>query len=220
MRQVDKNSYDEAYFEGRKSNYWWTVGCYENFRNFPHWKEMLKLIRKYKNEGRLLDVGCAYGLFVATASQRYESYGIDISRFAVKKSKKYCRGTIARAAAKTLPFKDETFEVVTVVDTLEHISHLNECLRDIVRILKKNGILFLQLPNPLVWHLFGHLGLGDETHSNDFNLQQWKAILTKLGLKIRACSGMIAYAFRGIRIFAQSKRVISLFPELWLVAMK
>ena len=54
MRQVDKNSYGEAYFEGRKSNYWWTVGSYENFRNFPHWEEMLRLLRKYKDDGKLL----------------------------------------------------------------------------------------------------------------------------------------------------------------------
>jgi len=217
---VDKNSYSEAYFEGRKSNYWWTVGSYENFRYFPHWKEMLKLLRKYKNDGRLLDVGCAYGLFVATASEHYESYGIDISRFAVKKSKEYCRGVISRASATNLPFQDEAFEVVTVVDTLEHISNLNRCLKDIVRVLKKDGILFLQLPNPLVWHLCRHLGLGDETHSNDFALKQWKTLLRKLGLRVDTCSGIIAYAFRGARVFVKSKRAISLLPELWLVAIK
>jgi SAM-dependent methyltransferase len=217
---VDKNSYGEAYFEGRKSNYWWTVGSYENFRNFPHWEEMLRLLRKYKDDGKLLDIGCAYGLFVACASTQYESYGIDISRFAVKKSTKYCRGIISRASATNLPFQDDTFEVVTVVDTLEHISNLNRCLKDIVRVLKKSGILFLQLPNPLVWHLCRHLGLGDETHSNDFGLQQWKTLLTKLGLKVETCSGMIAYAFRGARVFVKSKRAISLFPELWLLAIK
>ena len=220
MRQVNNNPYSEAYFEGRKSNYWWTVGSYENFRNFPHWNEMLKLLRKFKDDGRLLDIGCAYGLFVTTASTYYESYGIDISRFAVEKSVKYCRGIISRASATNLPFQDETFEIVTVVDTLEHISNLNKCLKDIVRVLKKNGILFLQLPNPLVWHLCNHLGFGDETHSNDFRLQQWKTLLTKLGLKIETYSGMITYAFRGVWVFAKSQRAISLFPELWLLARK
>ncbi len=218
---MNKNHYDKAYFEGRNSNYWWTVGRYENFRQFPHWKEVLKLIRMVKKSGRLLDIGCAYGLLVNVASEHFESWGIDISQFAVKKAKKYCKGKVSRASAANLPFKNASFDIVTAMDTLEHASYLTRCLKDIVRILKKNGILFLQLPNPLVWtHLCGHLGFEDETHMNDFLLEQWKIILTRHGFKIEKCFGMISFAFRKVRFFVKSERAASLFPELWIIAKR
>jgi 2-polyprenyl-3-methyl-5-hydroxy-6-metoxy-1,4-benzoquinol methylase len=218
---VGKTSYGEAYFEGRDSNYWWTVGNYGNLREFPHWEEMLKVIQKSKSGGRLLDVGCAYGLLVNAASKCFESYGIDISRFAVNKSKEYCKESISRASAVNLPFKDESFDVITLVDTLEHIPNFDDCLKDIVRVLRKGGILLLQLPNPLIWaHLCGNLGLEDETHVNNFGLEQWQGILPKYGLKTEKCFGFIAYAFKKAKFFAKSERAAPLFPELWIIAKK
>jgi len=218
---VDRNHYDETYFEGRGSNYWWTVGKYENLKRFPHWKEMLKLIRQYRKRGRLLDVGCAYGLLVNEASRHFESYGIDISRFAVKKSKKHCKGNISRASAVSLPFKDESFDAITVVDALEHVSDYDKCLKDIVRALKEGGVLLLQLPNPLIWaHICASIGLEDETHMNNFGLEQWQRILLENGFKIERCFGFFAFAFSRIRFFVKSERAASLFPELWIIAKK
>ena len=218
---VGRNVYDEAYFEGRHSNYWWTVGRYENLRQFPHWEEMLKLIQEFRSGGRLLDVGCAYGLLVNEASKHFESYGIDVSRFAVQKSKKYCKGNISRASAANLPFKDESFDAITLVDTLEHVPDYSNCLRDVVRILKKGGILLLQLPNPLIWaHVCAKIGLDDETHMNNFRLEQWQRVLLESGVKIEKCFGFIAYGFKKVRFFAKSKRAASLFPELWIIARK
>jgi 2-polyprenyl-3-methyl-5-hydroxy-6-metoxy-1,4-benzoquinol methylase len=218
---VNKSLYDEAYFEGRNSNYWWTVGSYKNLQKFPHWNEMLKVIKEIKANGKLLDIGCAYGFLINAASIHFESYGIDISKFAVKKSKELCRGKVSRASAVSLPFKNESFSVVTVVDTLEHVPNLNQCLKDIVRILKKDGVLFLQLPNPLVWtHLCGRLGLKDETHTNNFWLKQWKTVLAEHGLRVEKCFGMVAFASRKIQFFVRSSRAASLLPQWWIIARK
>jgi len=107
------------------------------------------------------------------------------------------------------------------VDTLEHVPNLNQCLKDIVRTLKKDGVLFLQLPNPLVWtHFCGRLGLEDETHTNDLWLKQWKTVLAKHGLKVEKCFGMVAFAFRKIRFFVKSRRAVSLLPQWWIIARK
>jgi len=181
----------------------------------------LNLIQEFKCEGRLLDIGCAYGFLVKEASKYFESFGIDISKFAIEKSKKFCKGNVSRATAVNLPFKNESFDVITILDTLEHIAQLNFCLRDIVRILKREGVLFLQLPNPFIWtRLCGFLGLEDETHINNLWLKQWKNILSKHGLKVEKCFGMISFAFKKIRFFVKSKRAIMLFPEWWIIAKK
>lgn len=94
---------------------------------------MLRLIRTSKLDGKLMDVGCAYGLLANFASEHFETYGIDVSRFAVEKSKIYCRGNIAKASAVDIPFRGETFDVITVLDTLEHVPSLTQCLEDIYR---------------------------------------------------------------------------------------
>ncbi len=218
---MDDSVYDEAYFEGRSSNYWWTVGSYGNLRQFPHWGEMLKIIQEFRGSGRLLDVGCAYGLLVDEASKCFESYGIDISRFALTKSKEYCEGNVSRASAASLPFKGDSFNVITLLDTLEHIPNFDECLEDVVRVLKKGGILLLQLPNPLIWtHLCGRFGFKDETHANNFRLQKWHKILLRHGLKIEKCLGFVSYAFKKTKFFVKSERAALLFPEIWIVARK
>jgi len=214
-------AYGEAYFEGRGSNYWWTVGSYQNFRRFPHWEEILKTVRSYRRSGRLLDIGCAYGLLVRAASKDFEAFGMDISSFALSKSRRFCDGNVSKACASSLPFKDEAFDVVTLIDTLEHVSRLNQCLEDIARILKRRGVLMLQLPNPLIWtQVCSHLGLGDDTHRSDLGMETWKGILRENGLIAKACYGMISYALGKAQFFVKSKRLLNLFPEWWIVAEK
>lgn len=218
---MGKSAYDEAYFEGRSSNYWWTVGSYGNLGQFPHWKAMLKLIQQYRKGGRLLDVGCAYGFLIREASKHFESHGIDVSDFAVKKSKQYCRGNVSRASASCLPFKDESFDAITLVDTLEHVPDFNNCLKDVVRALKKGGVLLVQLPNPLVWtHVCARFGLDDKTHVNNFRLEQWQRVLLENGVKVERCLGFAAFAFKKARFLVKSERAPSLFPEMWIVARK
>lgn len=218
---MDANAYDEAYFEGRNSNYWWTVGTYGNLRRFPHWEEMLRLIQEFSDGGKLLDIGCAYGLLVNVASEHFDSYGIDISRFAVRKSKEYCNGNISRASAPDLPFRDESFDVITIIDTLEHVPDFNRCLNDIGRVLKRTGVLLLQLPNPLIWaQVCGNLGLEDETHVNNFRLEQWQTILRGSKFRVEKCFGFISFAFKEAKFFVKSERTAVFFPNLWIVARK
>jgi SAM-dependent methyltransferase len=218
---VRKSAYDEAYFEGRNSNYWWTVGSYGNLKQFPHWKEILRLIREHQKSGRLLDVGCAYGFLVDEASKHFESYGIDVSGFAVRKSREHCKGSVLRASAGRLPFMDESFDVITLVDTLEHVPDFNNCLKDVVRALKKGGVLLLQLPNPLVWaHVCARFGLDDKTHVNNFGLQQWQGVLLENKIRVEKCFGFISFAFKKARFLLKSEKAASLFPELWIIARK
>ncbi len=178
----------------------------------------------YRPEGRFLDIGCAYGFLVQTASKCFEAYGIDISKFAIQESSKFSSG-ISRVSGSYLPFKDKSFDVVTIIDTLEHIPQLSRCLKDVVRILRDEGILFLQLPNPLIWNQFcgrfcSKIGFEDETHVNDFSLKQWCRVLKKFGLRPEKSYGMISFASKRIHFLLRSKRMASLFPELWIIAKK
>jgi len=217
---VGKSLYDEAYFEGRNSNYWWAVGSYRNLEKFPHWDEMLKVIKEIKGNGKLLDVGCAYGFLVNATSKHFESYGIDSSNFVIKKSRNFCKNVLV-ASGVEMPFKSGSFDVVTFVDTLEHVAKLTECIKDVRRVLKKGGVLFLQLPNPLIWkYFFGFFMLKDETHLSNFWLKEWKRILLRHGLKVEKSFGIFVFAFNKFRFFRKSEANANLFPEWWIIAKK
>lgn len=48
-----------------------------------------------------------------------------------------------------LPFENESFEVVTLLAVLEHLSHPQDMMREIARVLKPNGVAILTVPSHL-----------------------------------------------------------------------
>ncbi|MDQ3903485.1 MAG: class I SAM-dependent methyltransferase [Thermoproteota archaeon] len=57
--------------------------------------------------------------------------------------------TIVKGSADTIPFDDETFDVVTLISVYEHLFPAQRlaCLKEINRVLKDGGILAGQIPN-------------------------------------------------------------------------
>ena len=49
--------------------------------------------------------------------------------------------------ATNLPFKDDSFDLVTILHVIEHIKNDEAALRDIYRVLKKNGTALIVTPN-------------------------------------------------------------------------
>src|SRR5947207_5546310 len=60
--------------------------------------------------------------------------------------------------AECLPFRDNSFDVVTLVDVFEHIVAWKESLREIHRVLHSDGYVYLQFPFATNAH---HAHLGD-----------------------------------------------------------
>ena len=93
--------------------------------------------------GRLLDVGCAAGFFLAEARAHYEVQGVELSTW----SSAYARdrlqlpvftGTLMQAA---LPA--EHFDVITLWDVIEHVPDPVPLLTEAARVLKPGGRLVL-----------------------------------------------------------------------------
>ncbi|STP07620.1 class I SAM-dependent methyltransferase [uncultured Helicobacter sp.] len=70
-----------------------------------------------------------------------------------------------------LPFKDESFEIVTMLAVIEHLHYPIDMLREIARVLKPNGILLLTAPShlakPVLEFLSYRLHLIDENEILD-----------------------------------------------------
>lgn len=101
------------------------------------------------------------------------NYFLDISPVAVNKLNQ--KGAIAKVAnlQQGLAFPNHFFDLVCAFELLEHVSNDGELLREIYRILKKNGVCLLSFPiNMKFWNDFdnsvGHVRRYDPDKLNQF----------------------------------------------------
>ena len=74
--------------------------------------------------------------------------------------------------------KDKKYDLITLIHVLEHIEEPKKILLDLKKCLKKNGILYIEVPN-----LFGSPMLGD-IHLSSFTLDALKNNLLNLDFQI------------------------------------
>jgi len=96
-----------------------------------------------------LDVGCGDGLFLSIAqSKDLECTGVDFSESALSAlslRNLSVRTVQADIMVTGLPFEDDTFDMVTALDVLEHVLEPAKLLRELSRVSR--GSLVLSVPN-------------------------------------------------------------------------
>lgn len=110
-------------------------------------KRNLDIISRYAPGRRLLDVGCATGVFLDVARARgYDVVGTDVSEDMVH----YARAEFSIDAhlgpLDKHRFPAASFDCVTLLDVIEHIPSYSELMGEISRILKPGGIILLRTP--------------------------------------------------------------------------
>lgn len=111
------------------------------------------VIGEYLKKSQIvLDIGCWTGqLYRALTKLPAKYYGIDIPEAsgAISEAKKLSpRGHWVVGSALNLPYKSKTFDLVTLLDVIEHIpvGTEKECLEEIYRVLKPGGLLIFSTP--------------------------------------------------------------------------
>lgn len=109
--------------------------------------------------GRFLDIGCGTGIFLRTLEKRGTTYGLDLSEQALSYCRKDGSRLLARGSGGLLPFKDNSFSLITLLDMIEHIENDKEVLKEVYRICTPGGVVIITVP------AFGFLwGSHDDSH--------------------------------------------------------
>ncbi|CAN5302682.1 class I SAM-dependent methyltransferase [soil metagenome] len=126
-----------------EGKHWWFVGRRAILESFL--EKIVQGIRNPQSAIRILDVGCGTGANLEMLANFGESEGVDVSDDALE----FCRLKNLKATkglAEKLPFADESFDVVTALDVVEHLDDDVAGLKEMHRILKKDGKTLIFVP--------------------------------------------------------------------------
>lgn len=136
--------YENGFFAGDKN--------YCGFSNYLLDKEItaknmrrnLKKILPLKKRGKLLDVGCATGIFLETAQKEsFEVFGVDSSSFAFIHLPQPLKTRVQKTTVGKTKFPDKFFDLVTMWDLIEHLFDPRSELKRIRKFLKDDGLLVI-----------------------------------------------------------------------------
>lgn len=113
--------------------------------------------------GKHLDIGCGDGEFLnaVQATTELDCFGIDAHEGYLAEGRHafpHLKLEHAPVGSVRLPYQDETFDSVTLLDTLEHVPDDEACLREIARVLMPDGIVAITVPR---LHIFSILDPGN-----------------------------------------------------------
>ena len=150
--------------------------------------------REFGNE-KVLDVACGSGFLLHWLKERFpiEPYGLDFSRLALARVKKFVPSAhTLLAPAEKIPTSTNTFDFVTCIGSLEHFIDIEGALKEMLRVTKPGGKALFYVPNLFfVGHIWFGLTRGTQPSEGEqdfseryFTYGGWKALIEQAGWKI------------------------------------
>lgn len=159
--------------------------------------------------GKLLDVGCGSGAFMSVAQQRgWNVTGIELSPDLSQVSRRAVKAEVINAAFESVALPDESYDVVTMWDIIEHVLDPMFCLKKVERLLKPGGVALFCTPDEdsllaraglLLYRMSGGavsypaLALHPTYHTYFFSRSGFKALIGKSGMQVVRCYSQEAF---------------------------
>ncbi len=110
--------------------------------------QYIEPLLKYKKGGKLLDFGSGEGWFVHHATLNgFDALGVDFDSRRIKSGKKIFQGKLMKGTLNTLDkFEQKSFDVISILNIIEHLPNPSIFLQKCSRILKNDGIFMIMIP--------------------------------------------------------------------------
>ena len=185
-----------------------------------HWwfrgrqKIVLSLLNRFytrPENARVLDLGCGTGVNLPALAQYGEVWGADPS----DKALAFCRSSMPKDFTGRLdeiwlpdkvPYDDNSFNLIVMMDVLEHVEHDRESLIRIGRLLRPGGELVLTVP-ALQWMWTQHDV--EHHHFRRYHKAPLRALLTETGYEVQFISyinTLLFPAMAAARLLFKSKQ--------------
>jgi len=112
-------------------------------------KRVRAIEKRTKQRGRVLDVGCATGNFLAALRERgWATNGIELNAKAAEYARTMQNLKVFTGTLEQATFPEESFDLIIFWDVLEHVYLPRQNLETAARLTKPGGSLIVTLPNP------------------------------------------------------------------------
>ncbi len=123
-----------------EDTHWWYVGRRRIIQSLVE-----KISTKLKTQ-RILDVGCGTGANLKMLAAYGKAEGVDISPQAVDFCHERGLNSVKLGAIEQLPYESDSFELVTALDVIEHLDDDIAGLREMRRVLRRDGRILVFVP--------------------------------------------------------------------------
>jgi SAM-dependent methyltransferase len=102
---------------------------------------------------RLIEIGCGHGYFLLEARAKgFEIEGLDYSADAAARANRNLGQNVVRSGTiDQMELESDSYDVCVIADVIEHIRDPASLVKEIFRVLKKGGAIFLATPSLDSW---------------------------------------------------------------------
>jgi SAM-dependent methyltransferase len=189
-----------------EQTHWWYVGRRRIIGGFVG-----DICERIKDRpARILDIGCGTGANLLMLSKYGDAEGIDISDDALAFCRERGLRKVKKGAAEELPYGDGEFDLITALDVVEHLDDDLAGLKEMRRVLRPGGRLFLFVPTFMfLW------GIQDDVsnHRRRYRLPELRRILEQAGFEIERTTYANITFFLPILVVRKIMRLTGLKTE-------
>jgi 2-polyprenyl-3-methyl-5-hydroxy-6-metoxy-1,4-benzoquinol methylase len=155
----------------------------------PIESSMIENFKKYKRRGKVIDVGCGSGRLMLKMQKRgFDVWGCELNADSNNFASKLLEGRIFYKKLTECNFPEHSFDFVTMFQSLEHMHNFDELFKEISRIIKDDGLVYIYVPNMefFEFRLFGpyYYNLEVPRHLYCFTRNSIRNLLLRHGFKI------------------------------------
>jgi ubiquinone/menaquinone biosynthesis C-methylase UbiE len=160
------------------------------FGNYNPPRAMIRYLDRLDRDLKILEIGAGGGFLLEDLWQRgfRDLTGSDITVTSmVEMSRKAIALSVVAANAESLPFVDESFDIVLSSDVIEHLTRVDAHLSEVSRILRPGGRYLLKTPNRRPAELYYRVrGLYDHHiwHPSMFSAAELRHAMMSHGLSV------------------------------------
>jgi len=140
-KEMEEHTY--AIMNRVEDSHWWFVGRRAILESFT--EKIVQSLSGSETKSKILDVGCGTGANLEMLLNFGDAEGVDVSDDALE----FCRKKelkVHKGLAEELPFDDESFDIVTALDVVEHLDDDVAGLKEMHRVLRKGGKSLVFVP--------------------------------------------------------------------------